>query len=85
MNGTSPVLMNQSRQPNEGLMRLIRETDDSLSVVDRAAKALYRQQVERLEREKEKELQIRIEAEKKAPRKGFGAESCHGVLDWEDR
>ncbi|KAF1781769.1 hypothetical protein GQ600_3472 [Phytophthora cactorum] len=46
-------------------MRLIRETDDSLSVIDRAAKKLYHEQLERSEREKEKELQERMEAEKK--------------------
>ncbi|KAL8003438.1 hypothetical protein Plhal703r1_c12g0060871 [Plasmopara halstedii] len=52
---------------NEGLMRLIRETDDSLSVVDRAAKKLYCEQQEKvLERKKEEELQERIQAEKEA-------------------
>ncbi|KAE9019537.1 hypothetical protein PR002_g12779 [Phytophthora rubi] len=69
--GLSPVTEtltapdNPSSRPNSRLMRLIRETDDSLSVVDRAARILYREQIERSEREKEKELQIRIEAEKK--------------------
>jgi len=52
--------------PNAGLMRLIRETDDSLSVIDREARKLDRKQRERSEREKEMELQKRIEAEKKA-------------------
>ncbi|KAF1773236.1 hypothetical protein GQ600_26409 [Phytophthora cactorum] len=55
----------KARHSSAGLMRLIRETDDSLSVIDRAAKKLYHEQLERSEREKEKELQERMEAEKK--------------------
>ncbi|GMF10118.1 unnamed protein product [Phytophthora lilii] len=55
----------ESSKPSPGLMRLIRETDDSLSVIDRAAKKLYQEQCERSEREMEKKLQIRMEAEKK--------------------
>ncbi|KAK1944949.1 hypothetical protein P3T76_003482 [Phytophthora citrophthora] len=55
----------QTGDSNAGLLRLIRETDDSLSVVDRAAKRLYRQQLERSEHRKEMELQERMEAEKK--------------------
>ncbi|KAG7393832.1 hypothetical protein PHYPSEUDO_000009 [Phytophthora pseudosyringae] len=56
----------KASQPSAGLMRLIRETDDSLSVIDQAANKLYHEQLERSEREKEKELQERMEAEKKA-------------------
>ncbi|KAF4040054.1 hypothetical protein GN244_ATG07709 [Phytophthora infestans] len=53
------------RDSSAGLMRLIRETDDSLSVIDRAAKKLYHEQLERSERERDNELQERMEAEKK--------------------
>ncbi|KAL3671474.1 hypothetical protein V7S43_003397 [Phytophthora oleae] len=55
----------KSGDSSAGLMRLIRETDDSLSVVDRAAKRLFRQQLERSERKREMELQERMEAEKR--------------------
>ncbi|RLN89786.1 hypothetical protein BBJ28_00010634 [Nothophytophthora sp. Chile5] len=51
-------------QRNSGLLRLIRETDDTLSVVDRAAKRLFQQQRDRLEREEETRMQRRLEAEK---------------------
>ncbi|GMF60506.1 unnamed protein product, partial [Phytophthora fragariaefolia] len=56
---------NKQSRTNAGLMRLIEETDDSLSVVDRVAKQLYQEQLERLELKKEQELQLRIEAERK--------------------
>ncbi|KAG1710815.1 hypothetical protein DVH05_013540 [Phytophthora capsici] len=58
------VSTGQTGDSNAGLLRLIRETDDSLSVIDRTAKRLYHQQLERSERKKDMELQERMEAEK---------------------